>query len=97
LKADGIKQKLRQQANHLLEQQKNRRTQTTTEYKTALELLEAAEEDLRLPTFYHWWMKKLEILSQETQELEKSRLGLTGCQCEKGRSRLRITFLQEDP
>ena len=51
--------------------------------------LKVFTEDIKLPKFYQWWMKKLEILSQETQELENARLGLSK-RCNRQRSRLRM-------
>lgn len=50
-------------------------------------------EDIKLPKFYHWWIKKLEILSQETQELENARLGISNCRC--NRERLRLIFKED--
>jgi hypothetical protein len=57
----------------------------------ALELLEFSQEDVKLPTFYKWWLKRIEIFSQESQELEAARLGLSNCSCGR-RSHLRIVF-----
>jgi hypothetical protein len=83
LKTDEIKQKLRERA-HLL-----RQIEQTTIQQQAIELFAAAEEELKLPTFYERWLKRLEIFSEETQELEAARFG--ACACRK-RSRLRIVF-----
>ncbi|MBD2081082.1 hypothetical protein [Leptolyngbya sp. FACHB-17] len=43
----------------------------------ALELLQAAQEDVKFPTTLDWWFKKFEIFSEESQELEATRTGLS--------------------
>lgn len=93
--SSAIRHRLKEQASQWMQQEVNGRT-SIAQYKLALEQMETAEEDIQLPWFYHWWLKRLAILSQETQELETARLGLSGCQCGKPRSRLRITFQDEE-
>ncbi len=46
----------------------------------ALELLETSQEEVRFPTFYHWWFKEIEVFSEESQELEATRLGFAHSQ-----------------
>lgn len=92
LKASGIRQKIRAQSGQLLKQAEQDPTRSLPLRQRALELLSLAQEPLTLPSFYHWLSKRLEIFSQETQELESARLGLSrSCSCGK-RSRLRILF-----
>ncbi|MBW4442303.1 MAG: hypothetical protein KME10_13915 [Plectolyngbya sp. WJT66-NPBG17] len=43
----------------------------------ALELLQAAQEEVRFPTPLDWWFKKFEIFSEESQEVESTRTGLS--------------------
>ncbi len=57
----------------------------------ALELLETSQEEVRFPTFYHWWFKKMEVFSEESQELEATRLG-----CAHNQSGVRLPKMIED-
>jgi len=91
----AIRTKLKEQASQQLLQELNSHA-SVAQYRLALEQLEATDEEIQLPRFYQWWLKRLEVLSQETQELENARLGLSSCQCGKPRSQLRITFQEED-
>lgn len=43
---------------------------------SALELLQASQEQVRFPTALDWWLKKFEIFSEESQEIEATRSGL---------------------
>lgn len=43
----------------------------------ALELLQAAQEEVRFPSPIDWWFKKFEIFSEESQEIEATRTGLS--------------------
>lgn len=101
LKADQIKQKLREQALVLMEQTELCSSPTRFPHELALELLDSSTEDIKFPTFYQRLIVKISSLSPETQELEATRLGLSsgkwgrrsrGGQGLKGRSRLRIFF-----
>ncbi|MGV0025632.1 hypothetical protein [Phormidesmis priestleyi] len=74
LSATGIRKKMREQASLLMQQPAACFVQTIPCHDRAIELLEASQEDVRFPTFLQWWLKKLEILSEESQELEAARL-----------------------
>jgi len=45
--------------------------------ESAMELLQAAQEEVRFPTPLDWWFKKFEIFSEESQETEATRTGLS--------------------
>lgn len=62
-------------------------------HERALELLEAAQEDVRFPTFYQWWFKKLTVFSETSEELEAARLGAN---TEYGDARSRLQKRLED-
>jgi hypothetical protein len=51
----------------------------------AAELLEMSEEEVKFPSFWQWWIKKMTILSEESTELEKARLGISNCHCHQRR------------
>lgn len=92
LKASGIKQKMKEQSEWLIKQAAELEdSQSIPAHQLAIELLEGSQEDVKLPKFYDWLLKRLEIFSQESQELEAARLGLSNCSCGK-RSHLRIVF-----
>jgi len=95
LGASRMEKRLKSAAAEIM-QQERKESLCIDQYRTALEQFEAAEEGIKMPRFYHWWLKHLEIISQETQELEKARLGLSQCQCGKPRSQFRITFQEEE-
>ncbi len=93
-KAIGIQHKLKQRAvQQMSKYRKGECQHSIRAYRSALELLELAEAPLKLPSFWQWLLKKLEVLSQETQELENARLGLSKCEC---RSDLHIRFQDEE-
>ncbi|OUC16121.1 MAG: hypothetical protein B0A82_03415 [Alkalinema sp. CACIAM 70d] len=94
LKTAAIQHKLRQQSGQLLQQANHDRDQSLSLRQRGLELLTLSQESLTRPSLYTWLSKRLEVLSQETQELEAARLGLQSCACGH-RSKLRILF--EDP
>lgn len=50
--------------------------QTMTLQARALELLNAAKEPIKFPSFWQQWLMHLDVLAQDTQELEASRFGL---------------------
>ncbi len=91
-KSDGIQQQLKQQARELLENQQG--DGDLTVFKVAEEKLAAAAEPIQLPTFFQWWLKRLEILSEASQEIENARFGRSPCGCQQ-RSRLQTLFDQE--
>jgi hypothetical protein len=74
LSATGIRKKMREQASLLMQQPAACFVQTIPCHDRAIELLEASQEEIRFPTFLQWWLKKLEIFSEESQELEAARL-----------------------
>lgn len=97
LKPQEIKQSLLQQSQQLMKKATLIGGSAAIDsFKQALERQELAQEDLKLPTRYARGLKWLEVLSQETQELEAARLGMSNCRCGK-RSRLRIIFTDEHP
>jgi hypothetical protein len=94
LKATEIRKKMREQASLLMQQPVTCVVQTLSCHDRAIELLEASQELITFPTFLHWWLKKIEILSEESQELEADRLKLKQCQHSE-RSRLQ-KMLEDD-
>lgn len=93
-KAIGIQQRLKRRAvQQMARYRKGECQHSIKAYRSALELLELAEAPLKLPTLWQWWMKKLEVLSQESHELERARLGLSNHQC---RSNFHIKFQDEE-
>ncbi len=87
----GIRAKIKEKALRTL-QQSSLQTDAIEAYRQGLINLELAESPITMPKFYERWLKEFEILSQETQELEKARLALSGCQCGKSKNKLRIVF-----
>ena len=67
LKAEEIKQRLRDQAMLLIEKPELCSSQTTSVHELVLELLECSSENVKFPTFYHKFVKKIEIISQKYQ------------------------------
>ncbi|HEY9824312.1 MAG TPA: hypothetical protein V6D19_02625 [Stenomitos sp.] len=47
----------------------------------ALELLETSKEALKKPSIWQRLVKKVQILAEETRELEAARYGIEGCHC----------------
>ncbi len=79
LPASEIRDQLRERASLLLQQSELLALpdwQNTACRARALELLQAAQEDVRFPSIFDWWFKKLEIFSEESQALEATRVGL---------------------
>ena len=93
LKSSDLRNQMRDRASLLLQHPYDL-DHTLPAHKRALELLEAAQEEVTFPTFYQWWFKKLTVLSEESQELEAARLGLSSCYSEE-RSRLQ-KMLEDD-
>jgi len=86
--AQGIRQKLSDKLLGFLSQHRGCD-------EAAIELQELLQEDLHLPPFYQWWWKTLEIFAEETQELERARLGLSHCRCGQAKKQFRIVFQDE--
>jgi hypothetical protein len=90
LSASRFQHKLRNQANRLVEVAIANPERHDLIQARAVELLETSEENVRFPTFLQWWIKKIQVLSEESRELEAARLGLDQCRCDR-RSLSRIT------
>lgn len=76
LKSSTICTKMRELACLLMQYPELNSSTLLSGKERALELLEASQEEVRFPSFYHWWLKELEIFSEESQELEAARLRL---------------------
>ena len=81
LKTRPLQQKLRERSTTLFLQAKSKKDRNNPSLQLAQELLETAQEDLTKPYFYAWWLKQMEILAQESPEVEAARLGLSQCHC----------------
>lgn len=76
LSSSEIRSKLRERAGAILQDDDiDQYRSSSRDY--ALELLQAAQEDVRFPTPFDWWFKKFEIFSEESQEIEATRTGLS--------------------
>ncbi|HCF26692.1 MAG TPA: hypothetical protein DEV81_05675 [Cyanobacteria bacterium UBA11049] len=93
LKAEEIKQKIREQAMLLMELPELYIFSTISSQERALELLECSTEKVKFPSFYQWLIKKIEV-SQESRQLEATK-SLPNCADDR-RSRLQIFFDPED-
>jgi hypothetical protein len=69
---EGIKAKMN--VVRLLTQLSSNRSQNVSASELAFKLLETSEEDVQFPTFYQWFLKKLEILLLGSRELEAAEL-----------------------
>lgn len=74
LSASEIRTKLRERACAMLQDDNPDRD---SQRDSALELLQAAQEHVRFPSAFDWWVKKFEIFSEESQEVEATRSGLS--------------------
>jgi len=91
LKSSTIRSKMREQASLLMQYPELNGSGLLSARERALELLETSQEEVRFPTFYHWWFKKIEVFSGESQELEAIRLG-----CDHSQSGVRLQKMLED-
>ncbi len=91
LRPSEIRSKMREQASLLRQYPELNGSSLLSARERALELLEASQEEVRFPTFYDWWFKKIEVFSEESQELEATRLGLAHTQ-----SGMRLQKMLED-
>lgn len=73
LSSAEIRTKLRERACAMLQDDNPDRDRLRD---SALELLQASQEQVRFPGAFDWWMKKFEIFSEESQEIEATRSGL---------------------
>lgn len=99
LKPSEVKQKMANRAAQLIQQSAQSSSEAVFSRQRALELLETSKEAIERPTFWQWILKRLEIFSQESQELELARFGLSSCACRSRwhnfsskEPRLRIVF-----
>lgn len=74
LSSSEIRTKLRERACAMLQEDNPDRD---SQRDSALELLQAAQEHVRFPSAVDWWFKKFEIFSEESQEVEATRSGLS--------------------
>lgn len=74
LSSSEIRTKLRERACAMLQDDNPDRD---SQKDSALELLQASQEHVRFPTALDWWLKKFEIFSEESQEVEATRSGLS--------------------
>lgn len=74
LSSSEIRTKLRERACAMLHDDNPDRDRLRD---SALELLQAAQEHVRFPSALDWWIKKFEIFSEESQEIEATRSGLS--------------------
>ncbi|WP_156426897.1 hypothetical protein [Leptolyngbya sp. NIES-2104] len=74
LSASEIRTKLRERACAMLQDDN---PDLDSQRDSALELLQAAQEHVRFPAAFDWWLKKFEIFSEESQEVEATRSGLS--------------------
>lgn len=94
LTAQDFKQKMVLNARILLHQANLRESQTITLHEQALELLETSKENVKFPTFWQHLLMQVDVLAQDTQELEAAKFGL---QSGSDRQRLqRRLFLDDD-
>lgn len=85
LSASKFQQKLRSQASRLVQVASTHPERHDMIQERAVELLETSEEEIRFPTVLQWLVKKIQIFSEESRELEKARLGMEQYRCD-GRS-----------
>jgi hypothetical protein len=79
LNSSSFQKKLRNQANRLIQESVLCPRKSEALRCRAVEILETSEEPLSRPTVFHWLFKRLEIMSEETQELEAARLRASEC------------------
>jgi hypothetical protein len=93
LKASRFQQKLRSQANRLVQVASTHPERRDVIQERAVELLETSEEKIWFPTVLQWLAKKIQIFSEESRELEAARLGIDQCRCDGRSQRLGQKFL----
>lgn len=96
LKTSDIQKKLRTRAIFLLEQSRGTGEQLITIRDRALELVNISQEPIRFPTLLQSWRKRMEIRSEEHQEMQAARLGVNHKQA-KERSRLEQLLKKDKP
>jgi hypothetical protein len=83
LKAFRFQQKLRNQANRLIQESIVTPEKFQILQDRAFELLETSEESISYPTVFQWIFKRLETFAEESRELEAARLRSNLCGCEE--------------
>jgi hypothetical protein len=78
-----FQQKLRNQANRLIQESTLTPAKVQRLQDRAVELLETSEEPITYPTMFHWFFKRLEIFAEESQELEIARQRSTLCRFDR--------------
>jgi hypothetical protein len=71
--ANEIQSALRQQGNWMMVPIKGVGVPTIATHRQALELVEISAENVEFPMRYQLWLKRLEVLIEENQELEAER------------------------
>jgi hypothetical protein len=94
LKSEKIKYKLREKALLMLTKRVRSNIKQSSLKPQAMELLALSQEKIKLPNFWQWLIKKMSIASEEYQEIEAARLGMTQCTCQQ-RSKLERLFEKE--
>jgi hypothetical protein len=88
LRASRFQQKLRNQANRLIQESIITPRKLQLLQDRAFELLETSEENITYPTVFHWIFKRLENFAEESRELEAARFRSNPCHCEEKRARI---------
>jgi hypothetical protein len=81
LQSTHFQQKLRNQANRLIQESIQIPQRFDALQDRAIELLETSEEQISYPTVFHWFFKQLAIFAQENQSLEAARFRTAACRC----------------
>jgi hypothetical protein len=76
LSAQDFKETMVLHARILLQQGNPGDSQTITLHERALELLEIAKEPIKFPSFWQQVLMQIDVLAQDTQELEADKFGL---------------------
>jgi hypothetical protein len=79
LNASKFQQKLRNQANRLVQVASIDPERHDVIQERAVELLETSEEEIQFPNVLQWLSKKIQIFSEESRELEAARIGMKQC------------------
>jgi hypothetical protein len=77
----GIQTKLKERVWSLLLKPNRLKGCSNNTKERAAELLEMAEEKVKYPSFWQWWLTNMAIWAQESTEIEKARLGISNCHC----------------
>jgi hypothetical protein len=77
LPAPGIRSRLRERASLLLQQAELSETLMVSARDRALELLQAAQEEVKYPSLLDWWFKKFQVMSEESYPIESTQIGET--------------------